>query len=248
MKRNILKTYQKNTLKAFGGRALKALGLTIVGVATMRSAHATTTVIGSKVALPPNNPLPADFASNASANGAGFTVSSGLFVTGTPNIGLEWGTAGPSHMVDSYATWDGRGAVIQFDFNYASPISVVFTPDPGYGVLVNKFDMDEYTGGDDGGPFNVDWSVFDSIGTLASGNWTKSPGGRDTILTGLTAGDIHLGEAVTLRFTKNSGYGSYFAIDNLAFDQVQAVPEPSTVGLAALGLGLGALAMRRRRA
>jgi hypothetical protein len=50
---------------------------------------------------------------------------------------------------------------------------------------------------------------------------------------------------VELTFTGLSGQGSYFAIDNLTFDQVQAVPEPTTLAL--MALGLGAVVMRRRR-
>jgi len=237
-----MKRRRKADLFAIGKRTLKALGLTVVGVATMRSAQATTTVIGD--GLPHNVDIPINFASNAAADGTGFTVGSGLFTTGTPNIGLTWGS-GASHSIDSYATWDGRGPVIQLDYNAQDPISISFTPDPGWGVLISSFDMDEFSGG---GSFNVDWSIFDGIGTLASGNWQRSTGGRDTILTGLTAGAINGGQVVTLRFTHNSGSGSYFAIDNLVFDQVQ-IPEPSTVALAAMAglVGLGAVAMRRRR-
>ena len=52
------------------------------------------------------------------------------------------------------------------------------------------------------------------------------------------------GETLTLALTPTGGSGSYFAVDNLSFDQV-SVPEPSGAILAAAGLG--ALALRRRR-
>jgi MYXO-CTERM domain-containing protein len=69
-------------------------------------------------------------------------------------------------------------------------------------------------------------------------------GGRSAIspnITGLP------GESLSLIFTLNSGLPSYFALDNLTFDQI-AVPEPSAIALGALGaVALGAAAMRRRR-
>jgi len=230
-------------------RSLKALGLTIVGVATMRSAHAATTF--DYEGMSHNADIPQTFGDNVVASGTGYSATSGLFVVGTPNIGLTWGN-GVSHLVDSYQNWDGRGTVAQLDFTrLPSPppvqtISIMFTPDsPAYGALITSFFMDEYSGG---GAMDVDWSVSDGTGTLASGNWTRSSGGRDQIFTGLTPANVTLGETVTLMFSRNSGTGSYFALDNLAFDQVQAVPEPSTVALLALaGLGLGARAMRRRK-
>ena len=209
----------------------------------MRSAQATTTVTFE--GLGHNEDIPQTFADNASISGTGFDVSLGLAVTGTPNIDLTWGQ-GFDHQVDSYQNWDGRGSVAQLDFtrDNSNPITITFTPDASWGVLINSFDMDEFSGG---GLMSVDWSITDGIGTLASGNWSRSTGGRDTIFTGLGAGDINIGQTVSLTFQGLSGTGSYFALDNLVFDQVP-VPEPSAMTLALLGgLGLGAAAMRRRR-
>jgi hypothetical protein len=52
-----------------------------------------------------------------------------------------------------------------------------------------------------------------------------------------------LGDALTLNLTLLTGEPSYFAVDNLTFDQV---PEPSALALVFPG-ALGAAAMRRRR-
>jgi hypothetical protein len=161
---------------------------------------------------------------------------SGIF--GTPSITLDWIGSG----WDTYTAWDGRGNVAQTDFNDGATLSIVFTPSAPYAVQLGSFQLDEWAGGGDG---QITWSVAGATsGTLASGNWTMSnSGGRSLVspnATGLA------GEAVTLSFTLGSGAPSYFALDNLAFAQV---PEPSTLALAALGaLGLGAAAMRRRRA
>lgn len=220
-------------------RGLKAVGLGVVGFTALNSANATTQITFG--GFPTNNvdiSSISGYGSNVSANSADYTVSLGATgVTGTPNIALTWGVG-----YQTYTQWDGRGNVAQLDYN-AQPgtISLTLTPTAGNGVLINSFALDEWSGG---GNMNVNWSVFDGVGTLASGVWTRSTGGRDTILTGLTAGNVRLGEVVTLSFTLNSGTTSYIAMANLTFDQV---PEPSSVALGLLGLGLGAAAMRRRK-
>ena len=209
----------------------------LVGLASMQAAQATTEitfegVVEDNVEI---STLP-DFGSNVTASDLNWNVSLGpTGVFGTPDIALTWGLG-----FQTYVAWDGRGNVAQLDFNAATDIDLTFTPTPEFGVLLNSFFLDEWAGGED---MNVSWSIFDSQGTLASGTWLKSePGGRDEILTGLTADDVTLGEAVTLRFNLVSGLPSYLALDNLTFQQV---PEPSAIALGLLGLG--ALALRRRR-
>lgn len=220
-------------------RGLKTVGLGVVGLTALHSANATTQItFGGFTADNTNIVDIVGYGSNVSADSADYTVSLGAAgVTGTPEIALTWGVG-----YQTYTAWDGRGNVAQLDFN-AQPgtISLTFTPTAGNGVLINSFDLDEWAGG---GSMNVNWSVFDGVGTLASGVWTRDTGGRDTILTGLTPGNIRTGEAVTLTFTLNSGSPSYIAMANLTFDQV---PEPSSMALGLLGLGLGAAAMRRRK-
>jgi MYXO-CTERM domain-containing protein len=219
---------------------LRVVGLGVVGLSALPSANATTQItFGGFSANNTNIVDIAGYGNNVSANNADYTVSPGaLGITGTPDITLGWGAG-----YQTYTDWDGRGNVAQHDFNAAANISLTFTPQPGFGVLVNAFDMDAYSAAPDPN-MNVTWSVSDITGTLASGTWIRSSGGRDTILTGLGVGNVTPGQPVTLSFTRNSGSASYIALDNLTFDQV---PEPSTVSLGVLGLGLGALALRRRR-
>ena len=89
---------------------------------------------------------------------------------------------------------------------------------------------------------SIDWEISGAgSGILASGTWTRSTAGRDTITPNVFGGD---GETLTMKFTRTSGTGSYVAVDNLVLDQV-TVPEPSSTAL--LGLGLGAMALRRKR-
>ena len=225
---------KRNTLKKYGTLAVAA-----TGVFLGRGAHATTEItFGGFAADNINIFTLLGYGSNVGASSADYIVSVGAVgVLGTPGIGLTWGTG-----YQTYTLWDGRGNVAQTDYNAASPIDLFFTPTAGSGALVSSFVLDGYAGG---GSMSVSWSLFDSMGTLASGLWTKTDaGGRDTILTGLSPANINIDLPVTLRLTRNSGFASYFALDNLTFDQV---PEPSVVSLGLLGAGLGALALRRRK-
>jgi hypothetical protein len=159
---------------------------------------------------------------------------------GTLNIALDWSTAGNW---DQYPNWNGRGDVYQIqDSSGGSPASVVFTPDAGFAATITSFDLDEWAGG---GATTVDWIVSGGTsGTLASGTWDDfsiANGGRSTVTPNVTGAN---GEALTLSFGQTGGSSAYLALDNLTFDQV-AIPEPSSTTLAALGLG--AMAMRRRR-
>jgi hypothetical protein len=223
-----------------GRRVLKFVGASsLAGLAAIHGAHATTQITFEGV-TEDNTDIStlSGFGSNVTTSDANFTVSLGSNgIQGTPDISLTWGAG-----YQTYTAWDGRGNVAQLDYNAAasSDIDLTFTPTLGYAVLIDSFDLDEWNGG---GDTSVSWSIFDSQGTLASGTWLKSdPGGRDQILTGLTADDVGLGESVTLRLSLNAGLPSYLALDNLTFQQV---PEPSAIALGLLGLG--ALALRRRR-
>jgi hypothetical protein len=195
--------------------------------------------------LPHNTTIPASFADFAGADSTGVVVSAGIDgIIGTPNIDIGW--AGIGHVLDSYQNWDGRGAVLQTDYNATGgtqTIDIPFLPDStSFGILITQFELDLYAGG---GPAEVTWSILAGATPIVSNTWTRATGGRDLILTGITPAQARAlaGEVITLRLVKSSGLGSYFAVDNLAFDQV--VPEPSVASVAMIGLG--AMAMCRRR-
>jgi hypothetical protein len=154
---------------------------------------------------------------------------SGQFTQGngwTPNIKVAWT---PPTNWQTYTGWSLED-VAQIDGSSTdNPLDLIFTPDAGYGVLINSFDLDEWAGG---GGCVVEWEVFDDTGTLASGTWTGNDAGfRSTVNTGLTIGDMTIGNVVTLRFMQTSGETTYLAMDDTNFDQFggkQAVnPSPA---------------------
>jgi hypothetical protein len=221
-----------------------AITLCALAAAAVSEAQAKTTFNFEGSGLSQNNNIPQTYGDFASDNGSGISVSLGLSVQGTPNVDLTWGN-GVDHSVDWYDGWDGRGAVAQVDYNLANPISITFTPDALWGVLISSFDLDAWAGG---GDMSVAWSISDALGTLASNTWSRNSGGRDSVLTGLNANDLHAGQAVTLTFQGLSGDGSYFGLDNISFDQVPAtVPEPSIFALIAVGGIAGASRCLRRQ-
>ncbi|UCF15753.1 MAG: LamG domain-containing protein [Phycisphaerales bacterium] len=146
----------------------------------------------------------------------------------TPNIVVTWAGGQPDNW-DTYTGWrDAEVAQVQGS-SPGNPQDVVFTPDAGYGVLINSFDLDEWAGG---GGCVVNWEVLDDTGTLASGTWTGDTAGfRSTVYTGLTEDDVNAGMAVTLRFMQTAGDGTYLAMDDTNFDQFvaesAAAPSPA---------------------
>jgi len=141
-----------------------------------------------------------------------FTVGNGW----TPNIELTWGGGQPD-LWDTYTGWAGEEVAQIQGSSPGNPQELVFTPDAGYGVLINSFDLDEWSGG---GGCVVDWKVSDATGTLASGTWIgDNAGTRSTVNTGLTIDDMTIGNVVTLSFEQTAGDVTYLAMDDTNFDQ-----------------------------
>jgi hypothetical protein len=177
-----------------------------------------------------------DYGDNVTTDSADYTVSPGISnVVGTPEITLDWFS-----QWDTYINWNGRGSVAQCDFNGGTIASILFTPSSTSAVRLISFQLDEWAAGGEG---SIAWDVVDSNGApIVNGIWTMTnEGGRSLVSPNVTG---LLGDALTLNLTLLTGAPSYFAIDNLIFDQV---PEPSTLTLALPALALGANLMRHRR-
>ncbi|MGB0992907.1 MAG: PEP-CTERM sorting domain-containing protein [Akkermansiaceae bacterium] len=189
------------------------------------------------------------------ANNTVVPTDHGTDAAGTPNVALAWSTSpgptdAPSADWHAYtdAGWtnpspaDGSG-LYQIDNALTGHVyTIVFTPDAGFNVILNGLDLNVYNGG---GAFDVAWEITgSSSGSLGAGTFAAPTDAHTSFGFGAVTGSS--AETLTLDLTigATAGTGSYLAMDNLAFDQV-AVPEPSSSALAALGLG--AMAMRRRR-
>lgn len=201
-------------------KLIKLAASGVTGLAFANAVQAATTLTG-----------------DGQANNSTVLSTHGSNAAGTPNIALTWDADW-----DSYASWPGDpgGGVYQHDHALNNPHIILFTPDAGWNVSLTSLDINIWAGG---GATNLNWSVTgSSSGSLGSGTFSTADGTITNHAIGITGVG---GETLTLSLDQTSGIASYVAIDNLTFDQVAVVPEPSTSALAALGLG--AMAMRRRR-
>ncbi len=221
------------------------------GLACLATGQARAAVIVHNNGFISNNlELPGypNYASRVNAADLNWSVHAGVHgIVGAPNISLLWhGTAEAAHTdegFETYTNWDGRTAVIQLDSRLEEEdavgvqFTIAFTPDAGFGVRLDSFDLDAWAGS---GGMHMSWAVTgSSSGVMAAGDWMREAG-RDTINLNLEG---VIGETLTLTFVHLAGDPAYVAMDNLAFDQL--VPEPASAALVAAGLG--AMAMRRRR-
>jgi hypothetical protein len=214
--------------------SLAACGTVGLGLTHGASAATLITFGGFTVSNVSIGGLP-DYGDNVTADSADYTVSSGLTgVIGTPDITLDW-----FGQWDTYIEWDGRGNVAQSDFNGGGLVSILFTPSATSAVRLVSFVLDEWAVGGEG---SILWDVSGSTGQmLASGLWTMTNAGGRSVLAPNVIGAV--GDPLTLNLTLASGAPSYFALDNLTFDQV---PEPGALALAS-AVAFGATSMRRRR-
>ncbi|MBK1883557.1 PEP-CTERM sorting domain-containing protein [Luteolibacter pohnpeiensis] len=227
------------------------LGL-MLGVASLANA----TIIGFSGLGDSNTAIGLNYASNASSDGTGYTVSNGS----TSNIAVTWGGASASATDSSWdihhstwftpiegqttgdSTWDGVSSspdIAQLDYGN---VTITFTVDSGYALVLNSFDFGQTA--ETSGTSSWTLSLTNSsLTTVWSQTVDFTDGQVYTISPAFTGED---GETYTLTFNRTAesySTNGRLALDNLSFNQV-AIPEPSTVALFGLaGLGL----LRRRR-
>jgi MYXO-CTERM domain-containing protein len=209
--------------------AVASLAACLVTGGSVAHADITTTLTGLPVT---NESIPAGHGSTAETT-------------------VTWSADPEDTNWEQYAEWDGRGDVYQINDRLAS---ILFVPaSPLIKLTIDSFELDEWAGG---GDTTANWSVTGSVsGLLASGAWNEKNtandpndlGGRTLISPNATGVP---GESLTVLFdhSESAGSVSYLAMDNLTYSSM-IVPEPGSAVMGWLGVtGLGAIAMRRRRA
>lgn len=192
-------------------------------------------------------------ANNGDETNKNLQPTHGSNAPGTPDIAVTWAPTGAPNVSTSgrwqiYHAWPNGGSVYQLDalsngYNGTLNFSISLVPSSGTtAVRLTSISLNNWAGGPVPNT-TLNWNVTGSIsGIFGSGTALSVPNGT---VVPLDFGYQGVGgETLTLNLIPTGGTGSYFAVDNLSFDQV-TVPEPSGAILA--GLGLGALAMRRRR-
>ena len=163
-----------------------------------------------------NVDIPDTFGDNIAAAETGISVSNGT----TPNIDLTW--AGSWRFYND-ATWS---AAYLAGYNVGNKYDLQFTPDTGFGVLVDSFVFDDYANYAVGNKFN--WFLYedsDAGAVIASGTETTADGDKLTVNTGMAT--AYFG-TVLLRIEEHSDNvgGSYDqALDSISFSQVASGPD-----------------------
>lgn len=169
------------------------------------------------------DPLPADGAAIPSAYGdrvSGPSDATGDYggTTFTPEIEVEYRTLFNGSPVWSFLSFwedveDGFPDVANVAFPNLSPLGsgeIVFTPDPGYRVVLNQFDVVWWMDNQETMPI----AYYDANGKLlASTPTNRPPSGNATLAPGLVQS-----KQLRLRFGSTYDHG----IDNISFDQEPA--------------------------
>ncbi|SHJ63209.1 PEP-CTERM protein-sorting domain-containing protein [Rubritalea squalenifaciens DSM 18772] len=227
----------------------------ILGLVSTGNLMATTIILGN-AGSGTNTNIPDTFGDNVSASDPGrFEVTDG----GTPNIGLTWDASGGTNANSwQFHGWGGSdyaaGGALQMDGSSTNSIfSITFTPEAGFGVVLNGFDFVGDTNNDTY-QYRVDLvRTFDNntVFTTTTAEWTTDTSQPQENAPSVTIDYTGaLGEEYRLDLVRlnddSSDTGSRvdIAIDNLSFGQT-AIPEPTSTAL--VGLGAFAFVLRRRR-
>ena len=190
-----------------------------------------------------NDQVPSDYASNVSVDGTAWSVSNGA----TPNVALAWSVeAGTGEQRwDFYNDTEWPGVVQMNDSREGTKYWITFTPDSGYGVILDSFVFDDYAAWEGGSDFSWKLRQDSTNGSvIVSGNITTDDGQNLIVNTGMSS--VYAGTIVFEIFnndTTSGEEGSGEALDNITFRQ-EAIPEPAVVSFIFV-IGLGLIATRR---
>jgi len=214
----------------------------ILGIILLNVVIAEATIVNfSDVTT--NDQVPSNYASNVSADGTAWSVSNGA----TPNVALAWsaeaGTA--EQRWDFYNDTEWPGVAQMNDTREGTKYWITFTPDSGYGVILDSFVFDDYASWEGGSDFSWKLRQDSTNGTvIVSGNITTTDGQNLAVNTGMSS--VYAGTIVFEIFnndTTSGEQGSGEALDDITFRQ-EAIPEPAVIGLISI-MGIGIILTRR---
>ncbi|MDB6069121.1 MAG: hypothetical protein JWL81_292, partial [Verrucomicrobiales bacterium] len=190
---------------------------------------ARATIVGFGQLGGSNATVPGNLASDATADGNGYTVNNGT----TPNISLTWDGAWDIHTSTFFGNlesltpgggdWDNEGGMPRVGQLDLGTHTIQFNADPGYAVVINSFDF-----------CHTAESAGTTVWNLTLTDSTSNPVWTQTVTLNNTAAASSVikvtpdftgqpGAGYTLTFSRASEtYASNgrHAIDNLSFNQV----------------------------
>jgi exodeoxyribonuclease III len=170
--------------------------------------------------------------SNVAANGANIPQTYGDRLVTSPNIVATYSATGAG----VWKTWEGNnwnlGGAANLDSggeesaNGSVTYSLTLTPDANFNVMLTSFELIDWADSDGVGQ-SVMWELVQSNGNLLKSGLAVVADGSRLLVNTSVEDSSALG--LTLRLQHLSGSNNDLAIDNIAFHQVNLIPEPSTL-------------------
>jgi endonuclease/exonuclease/phosphatase family metal-dependent hydrolase len=171
--------------------------------------------------------------SKLGANGASISQNYGDRAITSPKIQVEYSAAGGGE----WKFWEGGnwnlGGAANLDSGGSEQAAgntfydLKLIPDAGKAVLLSSFDLLDWAD-NDGVGHTVSWQLLQGNDVIKSGTSAVPDSGLISVNTTVTE---PLEGSLTLRLQHLSGSRNDLAIDNVAFFETQAVPEPGSIAL-----------------
>ncbi len=172
--------------------------------------------------------IPTNYASNVASADTAWEITNGA----TPNVALNW-TFEPGTTLqrwDFYNDGEWAGVAQMNDFEQGTKYMIEFTPEVGYGVIMDSFVFDDYVGwGEETNDFS--WALYEDStnGTvIVSGSGITTDGQNLLVETGMA--EVYAGTVVFAIYNNLIGFtGDDQAIDDVTFRQEEIISDPSTI-------------------